>query len=343
MALMHQMLTFYNATPEKSLYHDILTVMFAHLQELPSLSIERIAELCLTSTASVSRLVREMGFRNYTDFRSSLWDLLRNYPLHNRSMPSDMVSDPYDLQGSFLRLLQRDLEQIQRTFDHEIPVQVASWINGADAVMIYSIDVPTLCVEHLQYDLIMGGKKTKLYTRPESMVQCVKHLEPNALVLIFAGRSIPAQPLMRLLHDLREIGARSVMITPLTEPMLTSLADMLVHIPSSSFAIEMMHYHIFLTFVTLEYRSRYIDAAGTEMKKEHLTMDIKQEITKITEKITKDPKFKEEFQKNPVHAVENALGVDIPDGMVEKVVDGVKAKLTGDKLGGVADKLKSLF
>lgn len=35
--------------------------------------------------------------------------------------------------------------------------------------------------------------------------------------------------------------------------------------------------------------------------------------------------------------------MDIPDGMVDKVVVGVKAKLTADKLGGVAGKLKGLF
>lgn len=72
-------------------------------------------------------------------------------------------------------------------------------------------------------------------------------------------------------------------------------------------------------------------------------MDIKAKINEIVDKIKNDPSLKEDFQKDPEKAIEKVIGVDIPDGMVDKVVDGVKAKLTADKLGGVAGKLKGLF
>ena len=72
-------------------------------------------------------------------------------------------------------------------------------------------------------------------------------------------------------------------------------------------------------------------------------MDIKAKIEEIVEKITKDKDLKEQFQKDPVKAVEKVLGVDLPDDAVEKIVAGVKAKLAGDKLSGAADSLKSLF
>lgn len=72
-------------------------------------------------------------------------------------------------------------------------------------------------------------------------------------------------------------------------------------------------------------------------------MDIKAKINEIVDKIKNDPSLKDEFQKDPEKAIEKVIGVDIPDGMVDKVVDGVKAKLTADKLGGVAGKLKGLF
>ena len=72
-------------------------------------------------------------------------------------------------------------------------------------------------------------------------------------------------------------------------------------------------------------------------------MDIKAKINEIVDKIKNDPQLKEDFRKDPEKAIEKVIGVDIPDGMVDKVVDGVKAKLTADKLGGVAGKLKGLF
>ncbi|MCH5339252.1 MAG: hypothetical protein J1E03_10760 [Acetatifactor sp.] len=72
-------------------------------------------------------------------------------------------------------------------------------------------------------------------------------------------------------------------------------------------------------------------------------MDIKAQITAVVEKITKDPKLQEQFKKEPVKAVEQVLGVDLPDDVINKIVDGVKAKLTADKASGVVDSLKKLF
>ncbi len=72
-------------------------------------------------------------------------------------------------------------------------------------------------------------------------------------------------------------------------------------------------------------------------------MDIKEQINQIVEKVTKDPAFKDEFQKEPVKAVEKVLGVDLPDDVINKVIDGVKAKISVDTVSKAADALKKLF
>lgn len=68
-------------------------------------------------------------------------------------------------------------------------------------------------------------------------------------------------------------------------------------------------------------------------------MDIKAQIEEIVNKVKNDKNFKDDFQKNPVKAVEGVVGVDLPDDTINKVVDGVKAKVAVD---GVADKLGGL-
>ena len=72
-------------------------------------------------------------------------------------------------------------------------------------------------------------------------------------------------------------------------------------------------------------------------------MDIKAKITELVEKIKTDKNLQAQFKEDPVKAVESLLGVDIPDDMVEKIVDGVKAKLTADKLSEGLGALKKLF
>lgn len=72
-------------------------------------------------------------------------------------------------------------------------------------------------------------------------------------------------------------------------------------------------------------------------------MDIKEKITEIVEKLMSDKALQKQFEKEPVKAIEKLIGVDLPDDIVEKIIDGVKAKMTVDKISDAAGLLKKLF
>ena len=71
-------------------------------------------------------------------------------------------------------------------------------------------------------------------------------------------------------------------------------------------------------------------------------MDIKEIIENIVEEITKNENLKEDFEKEPVKVIERIINVDLPDELVEKVIDGVKAKITIDKVADIADSVADL-
>lgn len=71
-----------------------------------------------------------------------------------------------------------------------------------------------------------------------------------------------------------------------------------------------------------------------------MAIDIKAKIDEVVDKVKADPNFAEKFKNEPIKAVEDVLGVDLPDDMVNKVIDGVKAKVN---VSGVMDKLGGLF
>lgn len=63
-------------------------------------------------------------------------------------------------------------------------------------------------------------------------------------------------------------------------------------------------------------------------------MDIKAKIEELTKKITSDKSVMENFKKDPVKTVEGLIGINLPDDQVSKIVDGIKAKISLDKVGG---------
>lgn len=75
--------------------------------------------------------------------------------------------------------------------------------------------------------------------------------------------------------------------------------------------------------------------------------EIKEKIEQVVVKLKGDKNLLAEFKSNPIKAIEKLLGVDLPDEMVGKIVDGVKAKLAlgniGDKVDDAKEALGGLF
>ena len=71
-------------------------------------------------------------------------------------------------------------------------------------------------------------------------------------------------------------------------------------------------------------------------------MDIKKEINKIVDKVKNDKDFASKFKKDPIKAVEEVIGIDLPDDKIKEVVKTVKVKLKLDETG-LTDKIGKLF
>ena len=69
-------------------------------------------------------------------------------------------------------------------------------------------------------------------------------------------------------------------------------------------------------------------------------MDIKGKINEIVDKVKNDKDFANKFKSEPIKAVEEVIGVDLPDDQINKIIDGVKAKINVD---GAIGKLTGLF
>lgn len=73
-------------------------------------------------------------------------------------------------------------------------------------------------------------------------------------------------------------------------------------------------------------------------------MDIKAKIGEVVTKVQSDKDFAAKFQADPCKAVEEVLGVDLPDDQVNGVIEAVKAQIAGGdlmgKLSGIIGGLK---
>ncbi len=72
-------------------------------------------------------------------------------------------------------------------------------------------------------------------------------------------------------------------------------------------------------------------------------MDITAMVKDAVEKITKDGDLTKAFQKDPAATVKKVAGDKVPAEAIDKIVDGVKAKIKVDSAAGALGSIKKLF
>ena len=72
-------------------------------------------------------------------------------------------------------------------------------------------------------------------------------------------------------------------------------------------------------------------------------MDIKATVEKAVKKLMDNPALLKKFEKEPVKVIEELVGVDLPDDLVNQLVDAIKAKIAAEKMGDALQGLGKLF
>ncbi len=71
--------------------------------------------------------------------------------------------------------------------------------------------------------------------------------------------------------------------------------------------------------------------------------EIKKKVEEITNKIKNDSDFANKFKNDPVKAIEEVSGIDLPEEQINQVVGLVKTKINFDNNNGIAEKITGLF
>ena len=70
--------------------------------------------------------------------------------------------------------------------------------------------------------------------------------------------------------------------------------------------------------------------------------NIKEKIEEIVNKVKSDKDFAKKFQEEPVKALEEVIGVDLPDDKINEIINTIKTKIKLDD-SKIVDKIKGLF
>lgn len=201
-----QLLNIINTSSENETDHILAEYMLHHLKEMQDMTIYQISDQCYVSTATISRFVRHLGYKNFNQLRDNLeWsnqfkEIFYYMPEMNNLIDyKEKVKDSLDHSADLL-----DERQLSR---------ILSFIHSANIISINAVSVTHAIAFQLQLFLMELNKQVYSYTHIKQQIDLIRSLKQGDLIIIL---SVRGNFLQEIISELKEAKARHVKIVLLT-------------------------------------------------------------------------------------------------------------------------------
>jgi len=247
---------YYNHSPRKDIGHETAHQILLHLHELDGMTIYDMAEICSVSTTTISRFVKQLGYKNYAEFIVSLNNIVRNYSYHNQLIPLSVGG----LDDTPAYLLDQLAEQISAVRRELATLNLEAFVNLLHESMSVSI-FSYVCPQQeffLQMDLLASGIPTRVVSDPVRQLQVANELEPHDTLIIIMPDISQNEHLREAFQNAHERQAKIILLGTSETMDFIRQADLCYTFAGSKTIIDAFRINIFFCLLILEYRHRYI-------------------------------------------------------------------------------------
>lgn len=248
----------YNSAEQGSMTKNILSNMLRNLNKVREMNIYDMADACFVSPASVSRMIRKLGYKNYAYFQKDIMDCVHKHEHHNRIISMDRVKEDADISEVFFDTLERLLSGMRNTLDKERLGELAAALHESNKIRLYTFEV-SFAESFLQYDLLMSGKDCAVYRYIHDMKEDVPGLTKDDLVIMVAPKQIEGVYADEIITEVKKNGAATCLVTDSKRFSALKKADFQFAFEGEMRTIDAFLFQSFLCLLTMEYRRRYID------------------------------------------------------------------------------------
>jgi DNA-binding MurR/RpiR family transcriptional regulator len=139
---------------------EIIRPVFESPRDYLLLSIDRLARELRSDPATLGRIVRELGFSDFKEFRQYLYELSQVYATSLDLIRLSQARKDNGLQAKVMEALDQEVKNLQRllnSLDPQRLVEITRRIYRAKRILVVGGDVATSLVTYLDYHLTMLG------------------------------------------------------------------------------------------------------------------------------------------------------------------------------------------
>lgn len=166
----------------------IAEILLNHIDEIDSMSIDKVAELCDVSKATLSKFVKKLGFDDYKEFReiSRKENVRSGYYGYEDKLPMwrYIAKDGWE---KYMSILQEDIRIFSDSIDQNSLQQLGKALYEYKEVAAFgSVYSQTVAMDFM-YRMVDEGKYIRTYTDDIKQEEYLKNMGEDALVIIFSN------------------------------------------------------------------------------------------------------------------------------------------------------------
>lgn len=258
MTALENMLNYYNQLPATSTTKAVLRQCLAHVNQLGRLNIYELADLCYTSTATISRLVKTLGYKSYSVFQSSIADHCSHYDYHNR-FSMDQFSSAHTPKDIVLENIAYIADEFEKNVRPETYMPLVDALHDAKSVIIFCYGIFFMeCT--LQSDLIMSGVPCDIVAGDLPQLQRAKELNTGDLALFMCPDAIESTSSLQITIEVaKKQGATICVLSSTGRQRFLHMADIALSFPGRHYMADSFYLEMLLAVISMDYRRKYLD------------------------------------------------------------------------------------
>lgn len=253
-----KLLDFYNKSDEQDMYHNVVEHVLKNIHKVEEVTIYDMADLCFSSTATISRLVKKLDFKNYTDFKTQISYALKNYKYLNKNTREIELFEDSDIIPLYFNFLLNNIAALKEEIEYSHIAEISKKFHEAEEVFFYSY--PKVQTNILQKALIVSGKKAYDYDNFVAQEKSLKKVKEKMLVFAVIPNLIEMTSMHSIIRRAKEKGAVVITICSQKKNDYKRYSDIQISFDGTKTSMDLYLFMILINLIKYDYTYHYVDS-----------------------------------------------------------------------------------
>lgn len=190
--ILYLLMTYVNFSSGQDMYYSIAKTILTHLEQIPNISINDLADLCYTSPATISRFCKDLNCRNFATFKKEMAIALEiaHDEIHfSYDDEKTIEEDPQYLVNKVYDDTKRSLELGQDHTNIKDIDEICKLLHDSSQVFMIGYQFSRIACQDFQLKMLKLEKFLYAFANKGDEVQRLDLIEENDLVVIVTVRA----------------------------------------------------------------------------------------------------------------------------------------------------------